>query len=148
MNRSALALAAVVAGSVLVAALLVLAVPWSPPEKKGPAVVSVVIDFGGRAPAESGPGTAAPWNVSVRLNNGTVFSALEKAASSANFTFKSDWYPNFRSHRVTEIAGVRDGTDNRFWQFHVNGVYVGTGADNTALSDGDTVRWEFRSALQ
>jgi hypothetical protein len=137
-----------VAASLVLIGVLLLAQPSPAPEKKGPALVAVVIDFGGQAPGETGPGNSTPWNVSVRLENGTVFGALGKAASSANFTFKSEWYPNFRSHRVNEIAGVRDGTDNRFWQYYVNGVYMGTGADQTAVSDGDTVRWEFRQALQ
>jgi len=88
------------------------------------------------------------WGIQLKLDNSTVYQALERASQVANFTFKSEWYPNFRSHRVNEIAGVRDGTDNRFWQYHVNGRYMGTGADLTALSDGDVVRWEFRSALQ
>ncbi len=147
-DRSTLALVGVVAAALLLIGILVYAIPRTEPEKKGPAVVSVVIDFGSQAPAEIGPGNATPWNISVRLQNGTVFGALETAASSANFTFKSEWYPNFGSHRVTEIAGVRDGTDNRYWQYYVNGVYMGTGADLAAVSDGDVVRWEFRSALQ
>lgn len=147
-NRNAPLLVAVVVVSVLLIVILVFSVPQKEPERNGPAEVTIVIDFGGQAPAENNTGMATPWNISVRLENGTVFGALEKAASSANFTFKSEWYPNFRSHRVTEIAGVRDGTDNRFWQYYVNGRYMGTGADLTALSDGDTVRWEFRQALQ
>jgi len=39
-------------------------------------------------------------------------------------------------------------TDGRYWQYYVNGVYMGTGADLTGVKDGDVVRWEFRSALQ
>jgi hypothetical protein len=125
-----------------------LGVPRETPEKKGPADVTVVIDFGDQAPAENGLGQAPPWNVNVRLVNGTVFGALETAASSANFTFKSEWYPNFRSHRVTGIAGVRDGTDNRYWQYYVNGQYMDKGADLVGLSNGDVVKWEFRQAMQ
>jgi hypothetical protein len=91
---------------------------------------------------------SADWIVSLRLDNGTVFEALEDFSKIADFTLRSEWYPNFRSHRVTEIAGVKDGTDGRYWQYYVNGVYMGTGADLTGLKDGDIVRWEFRSALQ
>jgi hypothetical protein len=148
MQRSSLALVGIVAASLLLIGVLMFSVPHKEPEKKGPADATVVIDFGNQAPAQTGPGNSTPWNISVRLQNGTAFGALETAASSANFTFKSEWYPNFRSHRVTEIAGVRDGTDNRYWQYYVNGVYMGTGADLSAVSDGDVVRWEFRSALQ
>jgi Domain of unknown function (DUF4430) len=148
MDRYKAALIGVVVASLAILAALLLAAPNKEPEKRGPAVVSVIVDFGGQAPAEAGPANGTPWNMTVRLQNGTAYGALEAAASSANFTFKSEWYPNFRSHRVTEISGVRDGTDNRYWQYYVNGVYMGTGADLTAVSDGDVVRWEFRSAVQ
>jgi len=148
MKRSNLALIVVVAGSLLLIAILTLAVPKNEPEKKGAAEATVVIDFGGQTPSETGPGTPVPWTINVTLDNGTVFGALEKASRAANFTFRSEWYPNFRSHRVTGIAGVGDGTDNRYWQFCLNGVYTSTGADLAAVGDGDTVRWEFRAALQ
>ena len=148
MNRNSAALIVIVAASLILIGVLTLAAPKKEPERKGQADVTVVIDFGNQAPGESGPGSAPPWNMSVKLQNGTVYGALGAAASSANFTFKADWYPNFQSHRVTEIAGVADGTDGRYWQYYVNGQYLDKGADLVALSDGDTVRWEFRSALQ
>jgi len=178
MKRSNLALVVVVAGSLLLIGILTFAVPRNEPERKGPAKVSVEIDFGGQGPGENSnvskewyvpKGTSisnnwsndiivvylknasnasADWIIKLEQDNGTVYTALEKASTIANFTFKSEWYPNFRSHRVTEIAGVHDGTDNRYWQYYVNGVYMGTGADLTGVSDGDVVRWEFRSALQ
>jgi hypothetical protein len=164
----------VVASLAVMAAVLALA-PVPAPEKKGLSLVHVEIDFNGYGPGKEPHATAiwsmpretklegnwstdyviiyvangsADWIVELKLDNGTVFDALEDSSKIANFTFKSEWYPNFRSHRVTEIAGVKDGTDGRYWQYYVNGVYVGTGADLTGLKDGDVVRWEFRSALQ
>jgi hypothetical protein len=165
---------AVVVVSVLLIVVLTFSVPRKEPERKGPAIVTVEIDFKEFGPGQpnvttywrlsnrTAPSQGEPeyivhraiaegqvrWSIQVRLDNNTVYDALEKASSVANFTFKSEWYPNFRSHRVNEIAGVRDGTDNRFWQYYVNGQYMGTGADQTAVSDGDVVRWEFRQALQ
>jgi hypothetical protein len=147
-SKSKLAFTVVVMGSLLIIAILTIAGPHPATQKNGPASVTVVIDFGGQPPSGNGPGTAPPWNVSVRIENGTVFSSLEKASIAANFTFSSDWYPNFRSHRVNEIAGVHDGTDNRYWQYYVNGQYMDKGADLVGLSNGDVVRWEFRQALQ
>jgi len=168
-------LVAVVIVSVLLIVILTFSVPRKEPERKGESRISVEIDFGGQGPGKDSnvsknwvlnndttksdnwstdkmviyvKKTSIDWAIELEQDNGTVYTALEKASQVANFTFKSEWYPNFRSHRVNEIAGVRDGMDNRFWQYYVNGQYMGTGADLTALSDGDVVRWEFRSALQ
>ena len=150
MNRNRIALVILVAGSLLLIGILMLASPRQGPERKGHADVTVVLDFGGQAPSGGPAGSAgnASWTFQLRLDNATAFSALEAASRAGNFTFKSDWYPNFGSHRVSEIAGVRDGTDNRYWQYYVNGQYMDKGADLVGIGNGDTVRWEFRSALQ
>jgi hypothetical protein len=148
MKKSSAALIFLVAASLVAIGVLALAIPRTQPERKGSAEATVVIDFGGQTPTETGPGTSVPWSINVSLDNGTVFGALQTASRAANFTFNSEWYPNFRSHRVNEIAGVHDGTDNRYWQYYVNGQYLDKGADLVGLSDGDVVKWEFRSAMQ
>ena len=175
MDRYKLALVGMVVASLAVMAAVLALAPKQAPEKKGLSLVHVQIDFNGYGPGKEPHATAiwspagedefdpnwtseyrvvyryngsADWIVSLRLDNGTVFEALEDFSKIADFTLRSEWYPNFRSHRVTEIAGVKDGTDGRYWQYYVNGIYVGTGADLTGLKDGDIVRWEFRSALQ
>lgn len=163
MKRSSAALVVVVAGSLLLIAILTVAGPKPQVEKKGAAEVTVVIDFGGQRPAhpygnstvvwwkdgsvDPSPGPAL-WSIWLKMDNATVYSALEAASKRADFSFNADWYPNFRSHRVSEIAGVRDGSDNRYWQYYVNGQYLDKGADLVGLSDGDTVRWEFKAAQQ
>jgi hypothetical protein len=151
MNRSTLALVGVVLASLMLIGVLLVAGPKPPAaEKKGPAQITLAMDFGGQTPS-GGPGNSsgnASWTFRLKLDNATVYNALNAASKTGNFSFKADWYPNFRSHRVSEIAGVRDGTDNRFWQYYVNGQYLDKGADLVGLGDGDTVRWEFRGALQ
>jgi hypothetical protein len=150
MNRNTMALVGLVLASLLLIGVLTLAAPKKEPERKGLADITVVIDFGGQAPSQ-GQGNSsvgAPWTFQLKLDNATVYSALDRASRTSNFTFKADWYPNFNSHRVSEIAGVHDGTDNRYWQYYINGQYMDKGADLVGLADGDSVRWEFRSALQ
>jgi hypothetical protein len=174
MDRYKAALVATVVASLAVMAAVLALAPKQAPERKGPAAITMEIDFGGQGPGKDsnttkwftrdsdgkGDNTSeylivylkknnmTDWIIDLWIDNGTVYSALGKAASELNFTFGSEWYPNFRAHRVTEIAGVKDGTDGRYWQYYVNGVYMGTGADLAGLKDGDVVRWEFRSALQ
>lgn len=157
------ALAATVLGSLLVIIALMVVEPGGGPRGGGPVSVTVVLDFGGQLPdhplggstAEWGPNGSleavegpALWTIHLRLSGATVYSALERASLVANFTFVSEWYPGLGSHRVTAIAGVRDGTDGRYWQFWVNGDYAQRGADLTPLSDGDVVEWALRSPLQ
>lgn len=200
MDRYKAALAATVVASLAVMAAVLAFAPTQTPEKKGPALVAVEIDFNGYGPTNEtssyilvpvNTGDLSPdfkteqsrffgnllprngeshitilrggveyWYYSINhtdgldlgflfeLENGTVYDATVIASSILDLNVKSEWYPNFRSHRVTEIAGVKDGTDGRYWQYYVNGVYMGTGADQTGLKDGDVVRWEFRSAMQ
>jgi hypothetical protein len=151
MNRSTLALVGLVVASFLLIGILLVVGPKPPAaEKKGPAVITMAVDFGGQAPS-GGPGGSsgnASWTFKLKVENASVYNALDAASKTGNFSFRADWYPNFGSHRVSEIAGVKDGTDNRFWQYYVNGQYMDKGADLVGLGDGDTVRWEFRSALQ
>ena len=177
MKRNTMGLVGLVLTSLLLIGVLTMYGPRiPPPEKNGPVEVNVEIDFGGQGPGKELGNTSAiwvlndeaahkdnwtteyivvyvksasaDWSIQLEMNNTTVYGALVKASSIINFTIKSDWYPNFNSHRVSEIAGVHDGTDNRYWQYYVNGQYMDKGADLVGLADGDSVRWEFRSALQ
>jgi hypothetical protein len=151
MKKSNTALIVLMAGSILLIAILLIAGPKLPTaEKKGPAAVNVEIDFGGQTPDRTAGNSSgnANWSFRLEMDNATVYSALLDASEKFNFTVKADWYPNFGSHRVSEIAGVRDGADGRFWQYYVNGQYMDKGGDLVGLADGDTVRWEFKGALQ
>ena len=151
MKKSNTALIVLMAGSIILIAILLIAGPKPPAaEKKGLAAVFVEIDFGGETPDRPVGNSSgnANWSFRLEMDNATVYSAILGASERFNFTIKADWYPNFRSHRVSEIAGVRDGADGRFWQYYVNGQYMDKGGDLVGLADGDTVRWEFKGALQ
>ncbi|MEM4729277.1 MAG: DUF4430 domain-containing protein [Thermoplasmata archaeon] len=163
MRRGAAALTAVVAASLVSLVLLIELGPRSETAPRGRAEATLVIDFGGQTPShpmgrasvvwyrngsvEATPGPAV-WTIHLELEGATVYDALEHASGVAGFTLESEWYPGLRSHRVTGIAGVRDGTDGRYWQFWVNGAYSNLGADLTPVSDGDLITWGFRAPLQ
>jgi len=162
-RRSAVTLALLVAASMALLAVLTAFGPRTGPGRPGPALATLVIDFGGQRPAhpmggasalwhlngsvEASPGPAV-WTIYLRLENESVYGALVRASRAANFTIDSLWYPAFGSHRVTGIAGVRDGQDGRYWQFWVNGAYASAGADLVPVHDGDLVTWGFRAPLQ
>lgn len=45
---------------------------------------------------------------------------------------------------VEGMAGKTNGTDNKYWQYTVNGVMPQVGADTLQLTDGDSVAWRFQ----
>lgn len=44
---------------------------------------------------------------------------------------------------VTGMYSKENGYENKYWQYRVNGVDPGIGADSYMLSDGDVVEWRF-----
>lgn len=44
---------------------------------------------------------------------------------------------------VTAMYGKENGSENKYWQYRVNGADPGVGADSYELSDGDVVEWRF-----
>lgn len=44
---------------------------------------------------------------------------------------------------VTGIGGMKNGTNNAYWQYKVNGVMPQVGADVYVLKNGDKVEWYF-----
>lgn len=45
---------------------------------------------------------------------------------------------------VTGMGGLVNGTDDKYWQYLVNGEAPMVGADQYELEDGDVVVWEFK----
>lgn len=44
---------------------------------------------------------------------------------------------------VTAMYGRENGTENKYWQYRVDGSDPGVGADSYRLSNGDVVEWRF-----
>ncbi len=44
---------------------------------------------------------------------------------------------------VESIHGNKNGTDNKYWQYKVNGVMPQIGADKFELNNGDLIEWYF-----
>lgn len=47
---------------------------------------------------------------------------------------------------VESIGGITNGTDNKYWQYMVNGEMPQVGADVLVLEEGDSVEWEFKES--
>lgn len=75
-------------------------------------------------------------------SNTTVFEALKKQSESKNFDLK---YSNDSRYGVfvESINGVKNGTDNKYWQYYVNDKLGEVAADKKEVKAGDKVEWRF-----
>jgi len=92
-----------------------------------------IIDFGS--------GNVKPYQI-IPLENSTVFSLLEEVSARENFKVESKVYEGMGVF-VESIAGVKGGTDNKYWQYWVNGELPMVDADKKAVKKGDKVEWRF-----
>ena len=49
---------------------------------------------------------------------------------------------------VEGIGELQNGTDNKYWQYTVNGVMPQIGADKFIVSNGDQIEWSFKASEQ
>ena len=92
-----------------------------------------IIDFG--------EGNVKSYQV-VLSKNSTIFSLLEELAKRENFKIEVKFYEGM-GVLVESIAGVKNGTDNKYWQYRVNGELPMVAADNYKVKNGDRVEWKF-----
>ena len=74
--------------------------------------------------------------------NSTVFSLLEELARRENFEIETAFYPEMGIF-VKKIGEAEGGTDNKWWQYWVNGNLGEVAVDKEEIKTGDTVEWKF-----
>lgn len=47
---------------------------------------------------------------------------------------------------VVQIGAWRNGTDEKYWQYTVNGEVPMVGADRYVIQNGDSIKWEFKKS--
>jgi len=72
----------------------------------------------------------------------TVFSLLEELSKEKNFPIEFKTYEGMGIF-VESIAGIKNGTDNKYWQYWVNGELPMVAADKKEVKKGDKVEWKF-----
>ncbi|MDD5433419.1 MAG: DUF4430 domain-containing protein [Candidatus Pacebacteria bacterium] len=72
----------------------------------------------------------------------TVFSALEAIGQKEDFAITFKDYPEM-GVLIQSIGTTTNGTDNKYWQYWVNGVLGEVAADKKFLKPGDRVEWKF-----
>jgi len=77
----------------------------------------------------------------------TVFALLEELAVREGFEVKTTLYPEMGVF-VNSIDGFEGGTDNKWWQYWVNGKLGEVAADKKGVKEGDIIEWKFEVPLE
>lgn len=72
----------------------------------------------------------------------TAFTALQKAVAQANISMKYQTYEGL-GVLVTDIAGLTNGQDGKYWVYEVNNQKIAVAADAYPLQSGDRLTWKF-----
>jgi len=75
----------------------------------------------------------------------TVYSLLEELAKKEKFTIEINFYPEMGIF-VRSISEAKGGTDNKWWQYWVNGTLSDVAADKKQVKNGDKIEWKFEVA--
>jgi len=81
----------------------------------------------------------------VISEDSTVFSLLGEMSQKENFKVESKEYKDM-GILVESIDGVKNGTDNKYWQYWVNGDLPMVAADKKEVKKGDNIEWKFAPA--
>ena len=74
--------------------------------------------------------------------NSNVYSLLETMSKQENFKIESKEYKDM-GILVESIDGIKNGTDNKYWQYWVNGELPMVSADKKEVKNGDQIEWKF-----
>ncbi len=88
-----------------------------------------------------GEGIISSYKI-VPSENSTVFSLLEEVAKKENFKVETKFYEGM-GILVESIKGVRNGSNNKYWQYWVNEELPQVSADKKEIKTGDKVEWKF-----
>ncbi len=76
--------------------------------------------------------------------NQTVFSVLESLSKSDNLEMR--YNNNFKFGVFIEsIDNIKNGTDNKYWQFYINGALGQVAADKQEAKAGDIIEWRLEN---
>ncbi len=84
---------------------------------------------------------ANSYKISI-TDNSTVFSLLEELAKNESFEIETKIYKGMGVF-VESIDGLKNGTDNKYWQYWVNDELPMVAVDKKNLKIGDKVEWKF-----
>ena len=86
------------------------------------------------------------WNITYISNktiNTTVASLLFECAEKINFTIEKEYFSGYDSYYIDSINGIKNGIDNSYWQFYINGEFSSLGCDKVYINENDLILWVF-----
>ncbi len=93
---------------------------------------------------DKGEGIINSFKISPSKNS-TVFSLLEELSQRENFKIEFTFYKDM-GILVKSIDGVENGTNNKYWQYWINGELPMVAADKKEVETGDKIEWKFESS--
>lgn len=78
----------------------------------------------------------------VPNNQENLLAITQATAKQANWTFESEDYGSL-GVLVTKIKEQKNGQDNKYWQYYVNGQMPQVGADKYIPKSGEKIEWIF-----
>ncbi len=90
---------------------------------------------------DKGEENGISYQISISENS-TVFSLLEELAERESFDIESTVYPEM-GVLVDSINGYKNGIDDKYWQYWVNGDLPMVAADKKEVEGGDKIEWKF-----
>lgn len=91
-----------------------------------------------------GDGNVKSYQITFSENS-TIFSLLEELSKKESLQLEWKSYEGM-GILVESIDGVKNGTDNKYWQYWVNGELPMVAADKKEIKEGDKVEWKFASS--
>lgn len=80
----------------------------------------------------------------IKLTNATVYTVLIKASKDYNLLVEAEYYLQYQSHYVFSINSTKEGNNNKFWQYYINGKYGTIGVDLQPVKEGDIIEWKYQ----
>jgi hypothetical protein len=75
----------------------------------------------------------------------TLLSLMERLnTTDPNFSLKTKEYSGL-GVLIEGIGKLQNGTENKYWQYTVNGIAPQIGADKFTLSNNDKIEWLFKT---
>ncbi|XOB40482.1 MAG: DUF4430 domain-containing protein [Candidatus Nealsonbacteria bacterium] len=81
----------------------------------------------------------------VPSEDSTVFSLLEELSQRENFELESTLYEGMGVF-VESIDGLRNGTQDKYWQYWVNNELPQVAADKMQIKKNDVIEWRFEAS--
>jgi hypothetical protein len=78
--------------------------------------------------------------------NKTVADFLFECAENYNFSVKKQFWGGNDSFYIEAINGTKNGFENNYWQFYVNGKFADISCSDYILKNNDIVEWRFEKS--